>query len=118
MRSARAIVTGSIGGFASGLTGIGGGTVMVPMLTALMRLPQHHAHATSLVVVIFAATAAAIPYLVRDEVDWWLALGLGVGGVGGAQIGVRLMQHVAERQLRVLFALFLLVVGLRLVILG
>ena len=114
----RAIVTGAIGGFVSGLTGIGGGTVMVPLLTGLLRMSQHRAHATSLVIVIFAALAAVTQYLARDEVRWELAGALTVGAVVGAQIGARTMQALPERQLRLVFAVFLLVVGVRLLVFG
>jgi uncharacterized protein len=116
MSRARAIFTGAVGGFTSGLTGIGGGTVMVPLLTALLRLSQHRAHATSLVIVIFAAAAAVVPYVLDARVDWGLAAGLTVGGVVGAQIGARTMRALPERRLRLAFAVFLLLVGLRLLV--
>ncbi|MEX2372633.1 MAG: sulfite exporter TauE/SafE family protein [Dehalococcoidia bacterium] len=114
----RAAVTGAVGGFVSGLTGIGGGTVMVPLLTGLLGMPQRRAHATSLVIVVFAALAAVTQYLWRDEVEWPLAAALAVGAVVGAQIGARTMQNMPDRALRIVFATFLLFVGLRLVIWG
>jgi uncharacterized membrane protein YfcA len=118
MQRGRAIFTGGVGGFVSGLTGIGGGTVMVPLLTGLLGMTQRRAHATSLVIVIFAALAAVTQYLARDEVDWGLAAALTVGAVVGAQIGARTMHRVPDRSLRMVFATFLLFVGLRLVIFG
>jgi uncharacterized membrane protein YfcA len=118
MSRARAIFTGAVGGFTSGLTGIGGGTVMVPLLTGLLKMPQHRAHATSLVIVIFAALAAVSQYLVRDQVDWGLVAGLTVGAVVGAQIGARTMHALPERQLRMVFAVFLILVGVRLLVFG
>lgn len=114
----RAVVTGVAGGLVSGLTGIGGGTVMVPLLTGLLRLPQRRAHATSLVIVIFVAVAASTLYAERSEVEWLVAAALAVGGVTGAQLGARTMQRVADARLRTIFALFLLLVGLRLLVLG
>ncbi len=114
----RAVATGTIGGFVSGLTGIGGGTVMVPLLTGLLRVPQHRAHATSLVVVIFAATAALVLYVGRGDVDWAMAVAVAVGGVAGGQIGARAMHSVPEARLRAVFALFLIAVGVRLLVFG
>ncbi len=118
MSRLRAIFTGAAGGFASGLTGIGGGTVMVPLLTGLLRMPQRRAHATSLVIVIFAALAAVWQYAQRDEVRWELALVLTLGAVVGAQIGTRTMHSIPDRPLRMIFATFLLLVGIRLIVFG
>ena len=114
----RGVATGVIGGFVSGLTGIGGGTVMVPLLTGLLGVPQHRAHATSLVVVIFAATAALVLYVGRGDVDWAMAAAVAVGGIAGGQIGAHAMHYVPEARLRALFAIFLLAVGVRLLVFG
>lgn len=114
----RAVITGALGGFASGLTGVGGGTVMVPLLTSLLGMSQHRAHATSLFIVIFVALSAVTLYAVRGEIDWPLAAALAVGGVMGAQLGTRVMHRLPDRELRIAFAVFLLIVGLRLLVLG
>ncbi|GMU40874.1 MAG: hypothetical protein AMXMBFR23_17400 [Chloroflexota bacterium] len=118
MDRGRAIFTGSVGGFVSGLTGIGGGTVMVPLLTGLLKLTQRRAHATSLVIVIFAALSALTQYLARGEVDWALAAALTVSSVIGAQLGARVMHAMPDRELRIVFSVFLLVVGVRLLVFG
>ncbi len=115
---ARGITSGAIGGFTSGLTGIGGGTVMVPLLTGFLRVPQHRAHATSLMIVIFAAAAALTLYTSRGDVDWSMAIAVAVGGIIGGQIGTRAMHRMPEHKLRASFALFLLAVGIRLLIFG
>ena len=60
MKKIKLLIIGSIGGITSGLTGIGGGTVMVPLFTSLAKMQQHKAHANSLVIVIFGATAALV----------------------------------------------------------
>ncbi len=114
----RGVATGAIGGFVSGLTGIGGGTVMVPLLTGLLRVPQHRAHATSLVIVIFAASSALVLYMSRGDVDWAMAAAVAIGGVIGGQIGARAMHRVPELRLRAIFAVFLLAVGVRLLVFG
>ncbi len=115
---ARAVASGAIGGFVSGLTGIGGGTVMVPLLTGFLRVPQHRAHATSLVIVIFAAAAALTLYVSRGDVDWAMAAAVAGGGIVGGQLGARAMHRVPELKLRAVFAVFLLAVGVRLLVFG
>jgi uncharacterized membrane protein YfcA len=110
--------TGLVGGFTSGLTGVGGGITMIPLLTSLLGLTQRRAHASSLAIVIAVAAAAVVPYIARGEVDWALAATLALGGAAGAQLGARLMQRTPDRRLRQLFAAFVLLVGLRLLLLG
>lgn len=114
----RIAATGLVGGVVSGLTGLGGGTVLVPMLTTFLGLPQRRAHATSLAIVIFVAIGAGLLYVARDEVDWTLVIAISIGGAVGAQGGAVALQRVPERWLRPGFGLFLTLVGLRLLVFG
>lgn len=114
----RAAGTGLAGGVVSGLTGLGGGTVLVPVLTTLLRMPQRRAHATSLAIVIFVASAAAVLYVARGEVRWSLVVALSIGGALGAQAGTAALYRLPERALRLGFGLFLTAVGLRLLLFG
>jgi len=107
------VITGATGGFFSGLTGVGGGAVMVPLLTSLLRLPQHVAHGTSLAIVIFVATAGFIGYWTTENVDWELVPWLAVGGAVGAYVGATTMSRLAPRALRLVFGVFLLSVAIR-----
>lgn len=106
-------MTGALVGFFAGLSGVGGGALLVPLLTGYLRLPQHTAHGTSLIVVIFAAAAAAVGYIWRGDVDWALVGGLLGGSIVGAYAGALLVMRIPAKQLRTLFALFLLAVGIR-----
>jgi uncharacterized membrane protein YfcA len=110
---ARSVVTGLTGGFFSGLTGVGGGTIMVPLLRRLLGLSQHTAHGTSLVIVIFVGTAGLLGYWINDNVDWTLAIWLSVGSAVGAYVGAVTMSRIAPRALQLTFGVFLLSVGIR-----
>lgn len=109
----RASVTGTLAGFFAGLTGVGGGALLVPMLTGYLRLPQHTAHGTSLIIVIFAAAAAAAGYIWRGDVDWALVGALLGGSIVGAYGGALLVMRIPAPHLHALFGLFLLAVGIR-----
>lgn len=89
---------------------------MVPLLTGYLRLSQHRAHGTSLAVIIFVAAAAVLRYWSLGHVDWRLAAILALGSVVGGYVGARIMPAVPARQLRRLFALFLLVVAVRMLL--
>lgn len=108
--------TGGIGGLFSGLTGVGGGALMIPLMTGVLKMRQHTAHGTSLVVIVFAAAAGAVTYVVHDGIDWALVATLLAGSAAGAYIGARLVQRLPAMRLRQLFGLFLLAVGARLIL--
>jgi uncharacterized membrane protein YfcA len=112
-RRGSALVTGLTGGFFSGLTGVGGGTIMVPLLTGLLGLSQHRAHGTSLAIVIFVGAAGLLGYWITENVDWGLAGWLAIGGAVGAYAGARTMIRIPERSLRLIFGLFLLGAAVR-----
>src|SRR4051812_50065635 len=89
--------------------------MMVPFLTLVAGLSQHAAQATSLLVVLPTAVVASITLHRKGVGDLPLALGFGaigaVGGIAGALLALALPGHA----LRLVFALFLAPLGLRLV---
>lgn len=86
---------------------------MVPLLTGLLKMPQHRAHGTSLAIVFFVGTAGLIGYWFTDNIDWRLVAWLSAGGVFGAYFGAVTMSRLAPARLRLVFGLFLLTVGVR-----
>ena len=102
-------------GAAAGLLGVGGGIVMVPFLTLVVGVPQHAAEATSLLVVLPTAVVASIVLKRRRVGDLGVALRFGVVGAVGGAGGALLALTLSGSALRVVFATFLALVGLRLV---
>jgi uncharacterized protein len=110
-----AIVLGLLVGLLSGVMGVGGGFIMVPILIYVLRVPTSIAIGTSLFQVIFVSAITTLFQAVWNHtVDIALALMLMVGGVIGAQIGAVAGQHLRAEQLRLLLAILVLAVGLRL----
>ena len=95
------------GGLLSGLLGVGGGVVMVPLLVLWAGYRQREAHAVSLGAIIPISVAGIATYGVAGEVRWWQALGLAAGSIVGAPIGARLLARMDERLLKVVFGTFL-----------
>jgi uncharacterized membrane protein YfcA len=102
-------------GAAAGLLGVGGGILMVPFLTLAVGLSQHAAEATSLVVVLPTALVASLELRRRGIGELATALRFGVVGAAGAVGGALLALTLPASTLRVVFAVFLGLVGLRLV---
>lgn len=112
--SGPAFLIGVSAGIASGLFGVGGGIVMVPAMVLLLGTKQHVAHANSLAAIVPIATVGAIPFVAAGLVDVPLAIAMAVTATIGARLGARMMHALAERQLRRVFVVFLLLVAARL----
>lgn len=107
---------GIVGGLSSGLLGIGGGTVMVPLLVLVTRITQREAHAISLAAMIPIALAALLVYGIAGKVDLVAAAALAVGAIAGARAGAELLSRTPERPLKAAFGIFLLVAAVMLVV--
>jgi uncharacterized protein len=101
------IVIGLVGGLLSGLLGVGGGIIMVPLLVFWAAYGQRDAHAMSLGAIIPISIAGIATFGVAGQVHWWDALGLAVGAIVGARFGAGLLARIDERVLKIIFGLFL-----------
>lgn len=110
------LAVGAAGGLLSGLLGVGGGLVMVPLLILLAGMDQRRAAATSLVAIAPTALAGSVSYLARGEADLRLAAIVTVGGVVGSWCGAWLLRRTPVGVLRWLFVGFLLVVAARMLL--
>ena len=90
-----AIATGA--GAFSGLFGVGGGTIIVPLLVLWLGYEQKEATGTSLTAIIVIGSLAAGAQALYGNVDFWLGLAIGVPGVLGVVAGTALQQRLSER---------------------
>lgn len=107
---------GVVAGLLSGLLGVGGGFVLVPLLVLWTGFGQYQANGTSLASIIPIATVGAFVYYFqgpRPQVDLGFALLLVVGSVLGAYLGARALRRIPERELKLGVAGLLLLVGLK-----
>jgi uncharacterized membrane protein YfcA len=104
-------VLGAASGFVAGLLGVGGGIVMVPVLTGPLRVPMKSAVASSLVAVAIFSVPALITHALLGHIDWAYALPLMVGVVPGARIGAHLTIGSSERTVRLLFGSLIVVLA-------
>lgn len=108
------VAFGVLVGVTSGLLGVGGGTLVVPFLTLAVGLSQHSAEATSLVVILPTAVAGSLALRRRGVGDLGLAIRLGIVGAVGSILGALLALALPGSALRIVFALFIGLVGLKL----
>jgi uncharacterized membrane protein YfcA len=110
------IAIGAVTGLTSGLFGVGGGIILVPILVILFKVNQHKAQATSLVVVALAAVTGAMTYALADSVAWLAVPFLIAGGIVGTLLGTIAVKKVKDRILKLVFGIFLVFVAIRIAV--
>lgn len=104
---------GVITGTLSGLTGLGGGIIMVPYMVYILRLDQHTAQGTSLMTLSFPVLIfAAWPYFTAGRVAFSIGAGLAIGMAAASFLTATLAQKIQPRRLAQGFSLLLLAVSL------
>jgi uncharacterized protein len=94
-------------GVNSALLGVGGGIIKVPVMHLVMGVPLRTSTATSNMMMGITAVASAVIYLLRDEVDPFVAGPIVLGVFAGATLGSRIAHRVDVRLLRWLFIVVL-----------
>ena len=107
---------GFITGIFSGLLGIGGGIILIPLMVTYLGINQHMAHGTSLAVIVPTAITASVVYSFSGNINFIPALNLAVGSILGASLGAKWMKKIPEKQLKQLFGIFLIIIGLRMIL--
>ena len=110
------VVSGVLGGVLSGLLGVGGGIVMVPLLVLWARYGQRDAHAASLGAIIPISIAGIATFGIAGEVKLGPAIALAAGSIFGAQLGAGILARLDERILKSVFGVFLLGVAVLMVV--
>jgi uncharacterized protein len=115
-RLVAAAALGVAAGVLSGLLGVGGGLILVPGMVLLLGMRQHLANATSLAAIIPTAVAGVAAFGKASAVDWKVGALLAAGSIPGAQIGATAMRHIPGPQLRAIFGVFVIAVGIVLLV--
>ena len=117
-------------GIVTGITGLGGGVVTVPVMVMALKLKMHNAIATSLAMIIFTSTGGVVGYIINglgipnlpayslgyiNLPVWFL---LAITSIGMAQVGAMIAHRLPAKQLRWIFIAVMLYVGLRMLVLG
>jgi uncharacterized protein len=115
-RSLKLAAIGTLAGLFSGLFGVGGGSVIVPLLVLWLGYEERPATATSLAAIIFIAAFAASVQGLYGNVDLADAALVGIPAVGGVLAGAWLAQRLPGRAISLLFAAVLLASAVELVL--
>ncbi len=114
----RGVVGATGAGVTSALLGIGGGIIKVPLMHLAMGVPLRVATATSNLMIGITAAASAVIYLLRGEIDPYVAGPTAIGVFLGATIGSRIAPRVDLRWLRVVFIVVLAITAIQMLLRG
>ncbi len=107
---------GTLAGLFSGIFGVGGGTVIVPLLVLWMGYGEREATGTSLAAIVFIAAFAAAAQAGYGNVRVLDGVLVGVPAVGGVLVGTRLQQRLRGRTIALLFAVVLVASAVELLV--
>ena len=106
------LFVGLAGGIFSGLFGVGGGLLMVPLLMWWARMDQRRATATSLLAIVPTGIVGAIGYGIGGQIDVLAGIIIGAGAIAGAPVGTWLLRRLPISWLRWMLIAGLVLLGL------
>jgi uncharacterized membrane protein YfcA len=115
-RTLKLAAIGTAAGAFSGLLGVGGGSVMVPLLIVWLGYGEREATGTSLMAIVVIAALAVTLQAIYGNVDPPNAALVGIPAIGGAIAGTALQQRLPERSISLLFAVLLVVIAIELIV--
>jgi hypothetical protein len=104
------------GGLSSGLLGIGGGSLLVPIMALAMSMPMHITVATSMFTMIFTSMAGVTQHFSLGHICFEQAILLALGTIFGAQLGAYTSKKVSSGNLRRIFGVVLIIVSIRMIL--
>jgi uncharacterized membrane protein YfcA len=107
---------GAVTGVLAALCGVGGGLIMVPAFVFLLALDQKSAIATSLAVIIAVSLVATAKYSAASLVKWQVVLPVMLGAVVTTWLATDLLKHLSNDVLTRIFAILMIVVGIRMLL--
>ncbi len=103
-------------GIISGLFGVGGGIIFVPLMVVAMGLSMKNAAPTSQFILLFASASALVTHTILGHPDFYQALLLAIGAFVGGLVGARLSLEIKENSLKILISIVMIAVAVKLFI--
>lgn len=107
------ITIGLIAGIICGLFASGGGLILVPAFIYLLKIDDKKARGTAVFCILPMVIASSIFYYKENYINWEIGLQCALGGIIGGIIGSKLLKKMPTKIIRILFAIFLLYVSIK-----
>lgn len=105
------ILIGFFAGMISGFFGAGGGMLLVPYMTEILKEDEVKSRATTILCIFFMVFTSSFFYFDKNSIDWSLGVKCVVGGIIGSFIGSKLLIKLNKNILKILFIIFLVYAG-------
>lgn len=110
------MLIGLLAGVLSGIVGVGGGVIMVPLAVFLLGMTQHEAQGTSLAVLAIPVTlVAALNYYKAGHIEWRYPLIMAVFFIVGGYFGSKIALSLDQLLLKRIFGAVMLIVSIKLI---
>ncbi len=109
------MLIGFLGGMISGFFSSGGGLILVPYMTSVLKMDEVRARATTIFCIFFMVFTSGCFYFGQDYIDFGIAVKCAIGGIVGGYIGSKVLWNVSRKFLEISFILFLLYAGVKMI---
>lgn len=109
------IIIGIFAGFISGLFSTGGGLILVPGFSYLLKLDTVKSRATSIICILPMVITTSFFYSKNNYINWKIGILCAIGGTIGSFFGSKILNKIPEYILKITFAIFLFYVGLKMI---
>ena len=110
------VVIGLLAGFISGFFSTGGGLILVPAFIYLLKTDSKKARGTTIFCILPMVITSSFFYYKGNYIDWRIAILCAIGGAIGGYIGAKLLKKMPEKIIKILFIIFLLYIGVKMII--
>jgi len=97
------IAAGLFVGFVNGFLGAGGGMLLVPILTLLLKMESKVAHSTAVFVIAPICLISGVTYIIKGVVDWSILLPVAIGTIIGGIAGTFLLKKLKNDVINIIF---------------
>ena len=110
------IFIGILAGFICGMFSSGGGLILVPAFTHILKKEERIARGTTIFVILPMVITSSIIYFKNSLIDWKIALYCGIGGIIGGAIGAILLKKLPVKVLKITFIIFLIYTSIKFIL--
>lgn len=110
------IFAGFLAGIVSGLFGAGGGMILVPFMTLILKEEEVSSRATTILCIFFMVLTSTFFYFKQDSIEWIVSIKCAIGGIIGGVIGSKLLIKLNKNVLKILFIIFLIYASIKMII--